>query len=171
MTMTQKEQIVSLMLRLQNMGCKIWAEDDKLKIRTSKNALTSELKQEIQTNKADILAFLNSAKARSIMSEEIPKLPDDAPKLLSFAQQRLWLLAQLQGQSASYNMPIALQLKGNLNINALHSSFAYLLNRHTSLRMYFPTIAGQPQIVIQNLDEIEILNIIDWQNLTQTLTA
>ncbi|MGA9377802.1 MAG: amino acid adenylation domain-containing protein, partial [Phormidium sp.] len=167
MTMTQKDQIVSLMLRLQNMGCKIWAEDDKLKIRTSKNALSSELKQEIQTNKADILAFLNSAKARSIMSEEIPKLSDDAPKLLSFAQQRLWLLAQLQGQSASYNMPIALQLKGNLNINALRSSFAYLLNRHTSLRMYFPTIAGQPQIAIQNLDKIEILNIIDWQKLDE----
>ncbi|XWK88450.1 MAG: amino acid adenylation domain-containing protein [Phormidium sp.] len=167
MTMTQKDQIVSLMLRLQNMGCKIWAEDDKLKIRTSKNALTSELKQEIKTNKADILAFLNSAKARSIMSEEIPKLPDDAPKVLSFAQQRLWLLAQLQGASASYNMPIALQLKGNLNINALQSTFAYLLNRHTSLRMYFTTVAGQPQIAIQNLDEIEILNIIDWQNLDE----
>uniref|UniRef100_A0A2P1CZG6 AptD n=2 Tax=unclassified Phormidium TaxID=2609805 RepID=A0A2P1CZG6_9CYAN len=165
--MTQKEPVVSLMLRLQNIGCKIWAEDDKLRIRTSKNALTSELKQEIQHHKADILAFLNAAKTRISMAEEIPKLPDDAPKLLSFAQQRLWLIAQLQGRSASYNMPIALQLKGNLNINALHSSFAYLLNRHTSLRMYFPTIAGQPQIVIKNLDEIEILNIINWQNLDE----
>ena len=51
MTITQNQQIVSLMLRLQNMGCRIWAEDDKLRIRTSKNALTAELKQEIQNNK------------------------------------------------------------------------------------------------------------------------
>ncbi|WP_445632468.1 hypothetical protein NSTC745_03999 [Nostoc sp. DSM 114161] len=41
------------------------------------------------------------------MAEEIPTLPDDAPKRLSFAQQRLWLLTQYQGSSASYNMPIA----------------------------------------------------------------
>ncbi|MEH2050452.1 amino acid adenylation domain-containing protein [Nostoc sp.] len=158
--MTKNEQLVSLMLRLQNIGCRIWAEDDKLRIRTSKNALTSELKQEIQANKADILAFLNSVKATTVIAEEIPTLPDDAPKALSFAQQRLWLLAQLQGPSASYNMPIALQLDGNLNIDALHSSLAYLLNRHDSLRMYFPTVAGQPQIAIQNLDDIEVLR--DW---------
>ncbi|MFN6487000.1 MULTISPECIES: amino acid adenylation domain-containing protein [unclassified Nostoc] len=163
MTMTQNQQIVSLMLRLQNIGCKIWAEDDKLRLRTSKNALTSELKQEIQANKADILAFLNSAKAGSVMAEEIPTLPDDVPKPLSFAQQRLWLLAQLQGPSASYNMPIALQLDGNLNIDALHSSLAYLLNRHDSLRMYFPTVAGQPQVALCNLDDIEVLTVQNWQ--------
>jgi amino acid adenylation domain-containing protein len=157
MTMTQNQQLVSLMLRLQNMGCKIWAEDDKLRIRTSKNALTSELKQEIQANKADILAFLNSAKTTTVMAEEIPTLSDDAPKSLSFAQQRLWLLGQLQGPSASYNMPMVLQLDGNLNIDALHSSLAYLLNRHDSLRMYFPTVVGQPQVAIANLKDIEVL--------------
>ncbi|MEH1824935.1 MAG: amino acid adenylation domain-containing protein [Nostoc sp.] len=165
--MTKNEQLVSLMLRLQNMGCRIWAEDDKLRIRTSKNALTSELKQEIQANKADILAFLNSVKATNVIAEEIPTLADDAPKPLSFAQQRLWLLAQLQGPSASYNMPIALQLDGNLNIDALHSSLVYLLNRHDSLRMYFPTVAGQPQIAIQNLDDIEVLTIQDGRNLDE----
>ncbi|BAZ09545.1 amino acid adenylation domain-containing protein [Calothrix sp. NIES-4071] len=163
--MTQKEHVVSLMLRLQNMGCRIWAEDDKLRIRTSKNALTSELKQEIQTNKADILAFLNAT--TTIITEKIPALGEETPKLLSFAQQRLWLLAQLTGSSPTYNMPMALQLDGALNIDALRSSLAYLLNRHASLRMYFPTVAGQPQVVIQNLDEIEILTVLDWQNEDQ----
>ncbi|MBW4592864.1 MAG: amino acid adenylation domain-containing protein [Brasilonema angustatum HA4187-MV1] len=165
--MTQNQQVVSLMLRLQNMGCRIWAEDDKLRIRTSKNALTSELKQEIQTNKAEILAFLNAAKAKTVMAEEIPTLSADAPKFLSFAQQRLWLLAQLTGSSATYNMPMALQLEGNLNIDALRSSLAYLLNRHTSLRMYFPTVAGQPQVAISNLDEIEVLSIQNCRNLDE----
>ncbi|MEH1937180.1 MAG: amino acid adenylation domain-containing protein [Nostoc sp.] len=167
MTMTQNQQVVSLMLRLQNMGCRIWAEDDKLRIRTTKNALTSELKQEIQANKADILVFLNSVKATTVIAEEIPALSDDVPKSLSFAQQRLWLLAQLQGSSASYNMPMALQLDGNLNIDALHSSLAYLLNRHDSLRMHFLAVAGQPQIAIKNLDDIEVLKVQDWRNLDE----
>jgi amino acid adenylation domain-containing protein len=150
--MTENQQIVSLMLRLQNMGCRLWAEDDKLRIRTSKNALTPELKQEIQVKKVEILEFLNSVKARNVIAEKITVLPDDVPKVLSFAQQRLWLLAQLQGSSASYNMPIALQLEGNLNIAALHSSLAYLLNRHESLRMYFPTVAGQPHVALGTWD-------------------
>ena len=157
MTMTQNQPVVSLMLRLQNMGCKIWVENDKLRIRTSKNALTDELKQEIQANKAEILAFLKAAKTQVAVTKEIPTLSADSPKPLSFAQQRLWLLAQLQGPSATYNMPIALQLNGNLNIDALRSSLAYLLSRHESLRIYFPTIAGQPQIALRNLDELEVL--------------
>ncbi|MFN6565571.1 MAG: amino acid adenylation domain-containing protein [Nostoc sp. ChiSLP01] len=161
MTMTQNQPIVSLMLRLQNIGCKIWAENDKLRIRTSKNALTDELKQEIQANKAEILAFLKAAKTQVAVTEEILTLSADTPKPLSFAQQRLWLLAQLQGPSATYNMPIALQLNGNLNIDALRSSLAYLLNRHESLRIYFPTVAGQPQIALRNLDEIEVLTVQD----------
>jgi Condensation domain/TubC N-terminal docking domain len=165
--MTKNQQVVGLMLRLQNIGCRIWAEDDKLRIRSSKNTLTSELKEEIQTNKAEILAFLKAAKTQAVITEEIPTLSADAPKPLSFAQQRLWLLAQLQGLSATYNMPIALQLNGNLNIHALHSSLAYLLNRHNSLRMYFPTVAGQPQVVIQNLDEIEVLTVQDCRNLNE----
>ncbi|MBS9387784.1 MAG: amino acid adenylation domain-containing protein [Dolichospermum sp. WA123] len=165
MTITQNQQIVSLMLRLQNIGCRIWAEDDKLRIRTSKNALTAELKQEIQDQKADILAFLKAAKTQAVSTAEIPALSADSPKLLSFAQQRLWLLAQLQGSSATYNMPIALQLNGNLNIDALHSSLADLLNRHESLRMYFPTVAGQPQVAIRSLDEIAVLTVQDCREL------
>jgi hypothetical protein len=165
--MTQQEQIVALMLRLQNIGCRIWAEDDKLRIRTSKNALTAELKQEIQTNKADILAFLNAATATTVTATEIPPLPADVPKLLSFAQQRLWLISQLQGPSASYNMPMGLELEGNLNLDALRSSLAYLLSRHASLRMYFPTVAGQPQVALHNLAEIEFLTVLDWQHLNE----
>jgi amino acid adenylation domain-containing protein len=165
MTITQNQQIVSLMLRLQNLGCRIWAEDDKLRIRTSKNALTAELKQEIQDRKADILTFLKAAKTQAVSTAEIPALSADSPKLLSFAQQRLWLLAQLQGSSATYNMPIALQLNGNLNIDVLHSSLADLLNRHESLRMYFPTVAGQPQVAIRSLDEIAVLTVQDCREL------
>ncbi|MFM5981778.1 MAG: amino acid adenylation domain-containing protein [Sphaerospermopsis kisseleviana] len=167
MSITQNQQVVSLMLRLQKMGCRMWAEDNKLRIRTSKNALTAELKQEIQNNKADILAFLKAAKTQVVVTAEIPALSPDSPKLLSFAQQRLWVLAQLQGSSATYNMPIALQFNGKLNIDALRSSLAYLLNRHESLRMYFPTVAGEAQVAICNLDEIEVLTVQDCRNLDE----
>ncbi|MEH2284580.1 MAG: amino acid adenylation domain-containing protein [Nostoc sp.] len=85
--------------------------------------------------------------------------PENAPKTLSFAQSRLWFLDQLEGTgtSATYNMSTALQLDGKLNLEALRASFDYLLDRHTILRTYFPALAGEARVVVQNPEDIEVL--------------
>ena len=49
--------------------------------------------------------------------------PVDAPPVLSFAQERLWFLDQLEPNSAFYNVPMALRLQGSLNITALEKAF------------------------------------------------
>jgi len=94
---------------------------------------------------------------------------ENEPKVLSFAQSRLWFLAQLEGKgtSATYNMSAALQLDGNLNIEALRASFDYLLERHAILRTHFPALEGQPQVVIQNVEDIEVLKIVNLQESPQ----
>ncbi|GHO57934.1 non-ribosomal peptide synthetase [Ktedonobacter robiniae] len=74
---------------------------------------------------------------------------DEVP--LSFAQQRLWFLAQLDPQSAAYNMPHALRLRGPLHIEALEASFLELLRRHESLRTTFALSEGQPVQRIHSL--------------------
>ncbi|MCU1734443.1 MULTISPECIES: non-ribosomal peptide synthetase [unclassified Pseudomonas] len=61
----------------------------------------------------------------------------DQPLLLSYAQQRQWFLWQLEPDSAAYNIPVALRLKGSLDIEALESSFAALIARHETLRTTF----------------------------------
>ncbi|MEY3672800.1 MAG: hypothetical protein RI904_2457, partial [Pseudomonadota bacterium] len=58
----------------------------------------------------------------------------DGQIALSFGQQRLWSLDQLQGASATYNIPYALRLKGSLNIDALAQALALVMARHESLR-------------------------------------
>ena len=65
---------------------------------------------------------------------------------LSFAQQRLWFLAQLQGASTTYQMPMALRLRGVLNVSALRRSLDRLLARHEALRSIFVAVEGQPQV-------------------------
>ncbi|MEH2114170.1 amino acid adenylation domain-containing protein [Nostoc sp.] len=99
--------------------------------------------------------------------------PENAPKTLSFAQSRLWFLAQLEGTgtSATYNMSTALQLDGKLNIDALRASFDYLLDRHSILRTYFPARSGEAQVVIQNLEDIEVLTIADLRELSPQTQA
>lgn len=63
---------------------------------------------------------------------------------LSFAQQRLWFLAQLQPEDASYNMPLAFELQGPLDPEALSAAWWEILRRHEVLRTTFPHAAGQP---------------------------
>ncbi|MDF5723371.1 MAG: amino acid adenylation domain-containing protein [Rhizonema sp. PD37] len=92
--------------------------------------------------------------------------------ILSFAQSRLWFLAQLEGKgtSATYNMSAALQLDGKLCIDAMRASFKYLLLRHAILRTYFPALGGQPQVVVQNPEDMEVLEIVDLQKAPQPRT-
>ncbi|WGV25101.1 non-ribosomal peptide synthetase [Halotia branconii] len=109
----------------------------------------------------------------SVALPAITPQSENEPKTLSFAQSRLWFLAQLEGKgtSATYNMPIALQLDGELNVEALRQSLTYLLQRHTTLRTYFPALAGEPQVVVKDVEGIEVLEIVNLQVLdfkTQT---
>jgi hypothetical protein len=65
---------------------------------------------------------------------------------LSFAQQRLWFLAQLEGVSATYHIPQGLRLRGSLNKGALRRSLDHLYARHEALRSVFVSVDGQPEI-------------------------
>ncbi|MGS0897539.1 amino acid adenylation domain-containing protein, partial [Burkholderia stagnalis] len=69
-------------------------------------------------------------------------LPADARNALplSYAQQRLWFLWNLQPDSGAYHIPVAMRIAGKLDVHALHGSFDALVARHESLRTTF--VAG-----------------------------
>jgi arthrofactin-type cyclic lipopeptide synthetase C len=68
----------------------------------------------------------------------------DEPLPLSFAQQRLWFLAQMEGVSQAYHMPLGLRLTGELDSGALHRALDRLIARHEALRTTFDHTDGQP---------------------------
>jgi len=93
---------------------------------------------------------------RGLPADSIKRAPRDKPLPLSFAQQRLWFLDQLEPNSAIFNIPTAVRLAGKLDQQALRRSLSEVVRRHESLRTTFATIAGQPMQVINPAGEVEM---------------
>ena len=70
------------------------------------------------------------------------------PCPLSFAQQRLWFIAQLEPDSATYNCLDALRLTGKLNLPLLHQTFSEVVRRHEVLRTTFELVGGEPMQIV-----------------------
>src|SRR5215213_4424439 len=75
--------------------------------------------------------------------EQVEELP------LSFAQQRLWFIDQMEPGGAFYNVPAAVRLQGSLNKEALEQTLTEVISRHEVLRTRFATVAGRAVQVIE----------------------
>ena len=80
-------------------------------------------------------------------SQRIPPIvpiprSDEIP--LSFAQQRLWFLDRIEPGNATYNVPAAFRLAGELKVHALEQSLTEIVHRHEVLRTIFSTVNGDP---------------------------
>ncbi len=82
--------------------------------------------------------------ARQTQRPPLVPQPRPAPLPLSFAQERLWFLHQLDPTSAAYHIPLVLRLRGTLHVQALADSLTALIARHEALRTVFPLVGALP---------------------------
>jgi len=155
---------IEFLSHLRSLHIHLSIEGDKLRLNAPKGVLTETLRAELSRRKAEILALLQQAKAPAATPPPLQRVSRAGDLPLSFAQQRLWLLDQLDPESPAYNIPLALRLTGRLDETALTKSLNEIIRRHESLRTFFVVVNGAPRQVIAPPEPLA-LAVVDLQAL------
>ncbi len=115
---------------------------------------------------ADLAARVEAARHGGALSAAPPlvPMPREGPLPLSFAQQRLWFIDQLEPGSPLYNIPVALRVAGPLDPRVLALALGEIVRRHEVLRTVFAAPEGVPVQVIQPAEPFE-LPVVDLSEL------
>ncbi|MFK0730724.1 MAG: condensation domain-containing protein, partial [Gloeotrichia echinulata HAB0833] len=152
--------IQEFLSELAALDVKLWADGTNLRCNAPQGVITSEIRAQLSDRKAEIIKFLQNSHF-----EIIPRSPrNNQPLPLSWAQERLWFLNQLEGASATYNIPATVSITGNLDINALEQALSEIVHRHEILRTSIQTVNGRPIQIVHPEVTINI-KLVDLQQL------
>jgi len=132
-------EVSNLLIELQRRGVRLWVDGPNLRYRSPVGVLSKDELSRLAINKVEIIAQL--ATADSMLLRPASR---DGRSPLSFAQQRLWFLSQMEGVSEAYHIPVGLELEGMLNAVALRQALDHMVARHESLRTIFEVKDGEP---------------------------
>jgi len=144
--------VVELLALLNKQGITLSADGGDLRISAPKGSLTDELRDQLVKNKAELISVLAASADTGGTDATIPSIErsgDRSGLPLSFAQERLWFLDQLDPGSSLYNIPSAVKLSGKLDTPALQQALDKVIARHESLNARFQTEDREPLIALE----------------------
>jgi amino acid adenylation domain-containing protein len=154
------------MTELRKLGVELRVDRDKLVCNAPKGVLTPELQAELASRKAEFITFLQTtATAAANDSQPIHKASHERPAPLSFAQKRLWYLDELEPGTATYNLPAAIRLSGDLCIDTLRQSLNEIVGRYEILRTRFAVEGEAPVQIVDDIVELSV-PVVDISHLT-----
>ena len=103
--------------------------------------------------------------------QEIQPAPVQAYYPLSEAQLRLWLIAQMSEDTTAYNLPTALMLEGELDVDRLENAFRTLISRHESMRTSFHEENAQPVQIVHQEVAFSIQTVTGGEDLDEAFKA
>lgn len=122
-------------------GVFLYVEEDRLKYRVESGRLSEALRAQLQQHKHEIVAYLQ--RLQTDMPPLPPRLPPIEPRgaeattVLSFEQQRMWMLQQLGENSSQYYVHGAFTLHGALRVDAFEAAIRTVVQRHQVLRTVY----------------------------------
>ncbi|MDR7123077.1 non-ribosomal peptide synthetase [Rheinheimera soli] len=154
--------ISELILKAAQSGIYLYVEQGRLAFTAQKGAMSAELKTKIAENKDAIIEYLQNKQQGSGFALPIitAKCNSMESVPLSFAQQSLWLLDNIEQGTPQYNIPFMLKLEGDLSVSSLNKAFFAIIERHHSLRTFFVVDdSGQPK---QRVKMVELFSLTEY---------
>ncbi len=157
--------IKDLFVELREQQIKLFLQGDDIKITSYKNKISPDQIAMIKSNKDEIIKYLKSINKDGAMSP-IPVVDKKASYPLSNAQQRVWILSQLEEGSAAYNLPTEIELIGHYDLDCFERAIKSVIERHEILRTIFKEDDnGEPCQIILNAAEIDFnIDFRDFRN-------
>ena len=155
----------NVLLQAKKRGVHLYLKGEELAFKAPPGAINEQLRSDIKQHKSAIINFLKQITKKNnalpaikkIVSEHGSDYPKNQGHVLSFAQQRLWFIDNIEEGSAHYNMPNALRLSGRLQLTVVKQAFLTIFERHQSLRTCFVGgDNGQPVQHIQTVSDFDI---------------
>jgi amino acid adenylation domain-containing protein len=137
------------MNRLKDLGVELSIAEGKLCIDAPKGVITAQLHEELTEHKHEIKDFI--ANGVLAPADELPAIRSAGrnEKIpLSFSQQRIWFLCQMDPHHRAYVLPGAIRMQGKLNVTAFQRSLNEIFRRHDALRTSFKETDGEPEQII-----------------------
>lgn len=146
------KKIADFLKQLSENGILVSLENGKLKIKSQHNDVPTEILEKLKAQKSDIVAFLLRYSVGNDSTSEFAITPvqrhSDEGYPLSFAQERMWTLNQLEGDEAVYSIHQAFTVSGDINLDHIETAIARIVERHEVLRTVIKnTPAGPRQFV------------------------
>ena len=122
-----------------------------------------------ESKKALLSELLARRRAASPQPGAVPRVDRGLPLPLSFAQQRLWFIDQLEPGGHVYNLQVAMRLVGPLQVDALQRALDAVVQRHEALRTTFTATGGTPYQQVNppcpvDLEQTRLAGAIDWHD-------
>lgn len=163
--------MLELLEQLQQQDIRLWLEQGQLRFSAPSSGLSAELRDQIRQHKTEIIAFLQQSQSATT---PITVVDIEKPQPLSFAQQRLWFLQQLEPDNTALNLPFALTLQGKIDLERLNAAINQLLQQHSILRtayyqnaqgLWQQVLAYQPfQLTVESIAENDLSHYLQQLN-------
>ena len=126
-----------LVAHLRAQRVELWLEDEQLRYRAPKSALSHDVLATLKGRKSSLIKYIQTFGPIRIGGDRIPEVEPAEDYRISADQAPLWFLDQLRGGNPSDHLCRAFRFNGSLNTEKLEGAFQQLIGRHESLRTVF----------------------------------
>ena len=152
--MTASSATTEFLDQLLIRGVELWVEGERLRYNAPKGIINDDVLGELRKRKSEIIALLRAEQKKGA-DAPVKAIPRDGLLPLSFAQQRIWFLDELEPDNPFYNVALAKRIRGNTDNNLLRKSLLLLIQRHEVLRSTCINTEDGPRLSITPADEID----------------